>query len=200
MCGIVGFWEKSGEHEAATGQVVLTMLDALACRGPDSAGIALIGPPPETGLGKVWSIRVAPADHSVLDRLKSIGELVPASPDASPVPAGKTLRFSFRPARGISALDLETALGARRESLEVLSLGERLDLVKQVGSPARLDAAYGVSTWRGPLAVGHTRMSTESRIDLSHSQPFWGSHGVPDSATRSFNGHVTQLPPPAPAL
>ena len=32
-------------------------------------------------------------------------------------------------------------------------------------------------------------MSTESRIDLSHSQPFW-VHGVPDLAT-VHNGHVT---------
>ena len=39
------------------------------------------------------------------------------------------------------------------------------------------------------MAIGHTRMSTESRIDLSHSQPFW-VHGVPDMAT-VHNGHVT---------
>jgi glutamine phosphoribosylpyrophosphate amidotransferase len=32
-------------------------------------------------------------------------------------------------------------------------------------------------------------MSTESRIDLSHSQPFW-AHGAPDLAT-AHNGHVT---------
>jgi methylamine---glutamate N-methyltransferase subunit A len=189
MCGIVGFWDKTGGREAATGQVVLTMLDALACRGPDSAGIALIGSAPEADLDKVWSIRVTPADDRVLDRLKSIGELVPGFPDAAPEPAGNTLRFGFRPARGISALDLETAIGAHRGGLEVLSLGERLDLVKQVGSPAQLDAAHGVSNWRGPLAIGHTRMSTESRIDLSHSQPFW-AHGVPDLAT-VHNGHVT---------
>ena len=89
----------------------------------------------------------------------------------------------------MTADDVETALGARRGGLEVLSLGTRLDLVKQVGSPAQLEAAYGVSAWRGPLAIGHTRMSTESRIDLSHSQPFW-AHGVPDLAT-VHNGHVT---------
>ena len=71
----------------------------------------------------------------------------------------------------------------------MLGAGQRLDLVKQVGSPARLEAAYGISAWRGPLAVGHTRMSTESRIDLSHSQPFW-AHGVADVAT-VHNGHVT---------
>jgi glutamine phosphoribosylpyrophosphate amidotransferase len=189
MCGIVGFWDKSGGQEAATGQVVLTMLNALACRGPDSAGIALIGPPPEADLERAWSVRITPGDHRVLEKLKSIGELVPASRGPSPGPPGTTLRFGFSPARGINALDLERALGARRGFLEVLSLGERLDLVKQVGSPAQLDAAYGVSTWRGPVAIGHTRMSTESRVDLSHSQPFW-AHGVPDLAT-VHNGHVT---------
>ena len=189
MCGIVGFWDKTGGQEAALGQVVLTMLEALACRGPDSAGIALIGPPPESGLETVWSIRMTPADDRVLEKLKSIGELVPASQSASPGQPAKTLRFGFSPGRGTTALDLESALGARRGGLEVLGLGERLDLVKQVGSPAQLEAAYGVSTWRGRLAIGHTRMSTESRIDLSHSQPFW-AHGVPDLAT-VHNGHVT---------
>jgi glutamine phosphoribosylpyrophosphate amidotransferase len=80
-------------------------------------------------------------------------------------------------------------LGARRGGLEILSLGRRLDLVKQVGSPDELEATFAVSTWRGPLAIGHTRLSTESRIDLSHSQPFW-VHGTPDLAT-VHNGHVT---------
>jgi glutamine phosphoribosylpyrophosphate amidotransferase len=99
------------------------------------------------------------------------------------------LVFRIRPAPGVDADLLERALGARRGGLEVLSLGHRLDLVKQVGSPSRLESAYAVSTWSGPLAIGHTRLSTESRIDLSHSQPFW-VHGVPDLAT-VHNGHVT---------
>jgi methylamine---glutamate N-methyltransferase subunit A len=189
MCGIVAFWDKQGGQDAATGQVLLTMLDALACRGPDSAGIALIGPPPEAGFENVWSIRMTPADRCLLDRLKSIGELAIDPRYPPPGSTGTTMRFGFSPARGVTALELESVLGARRGGLEVLSLGQRLDLVKQVGSPAQLEAAYGVSTWRGPLAIGHTRMSTESRIDLSHSQPFW-AHGVPDLAT-VHNGHVT---------
>ena len=71
----------------------------------------------------------------------------------------------------------------------MLSLGKSIDLVKQVGSPDELEAAYAISKWRGLIAVGHTRMSTESRIDLSHSQPFW-VHGVADMAT-VHNGHIT---------
>jgi methylamine---glutamate N-methyltransferase subunit A len=189
MCGIVGFWDKSGRQDAASGQVVKTMLDALACRGPDSAGVALIGPAPEPGQEQVWSIRITPADEHVLDRLAPFGQLTSTSGGAAWERQGNTLRFGFRPAPGTTPLDLERALGARRGGLEVLSLGQRLDLVKQVGSPAQLEAAYAVSTWIGPLAIGHTRMSTESRIDLSHSQPFW-AHGAPDLAT-VHNGHVT---------
>jgi methylamine---glutamate N-methyltransferase subunit A len=189
MCGIVAFWDKSGGHETATGQVILSMLEALACRGPDSAGIALIGPEPEPEMAGVWLIRITPPDEELLDRLKMVGRLVAPAPAAARERQGNTLRFAFQPAPGITPLELERAIGARRGGLEVLSLGERMDLVKQVGSPSLLEELYGVSTWIGPLAIGHTRMSTESRIDLSHSQPFW-AHGVSDLAT-VHNGHVT---------
>jgi glutamate synthase domain-containing protein 1 len=192
MCGIVGFWDKTGQQEAATGRVVLTMLEALGCRGPDSAGMALIGVEPEPGEdGSDWIVRIAPAEERPLERLdrQGLGQVVRRAAGALGERSGGTLRFRFRPAPGAAAEDLERALGARRGGLEVLSLGRRLDLVKQVGSPAQLEAAYSVSTWSGPLAIGHTRMSTESRIDLSHSQPFW-VHGVPDLAT-VHNGHVT---------
>jgi glutamine phosphoribosylpyrophosphate amidotransferase len=180
MCGIVGFLDKQARGDAPAGQTVCAMLDALGCRGPDSAGIALLrGERGEDG----WTIRIAPGELRLLERLAPIGTV------SRPEPCGDTLRFQFRPAPGVSADAVEQALGACRGGLEVLSLGSQLELVKQVGSPARLEATYGVKAWRGPLAIGHTRMSTESRIDLSHSQPFW-AHGVPDLAT-VHNGHVT---------
>jgi glutamine phosphoribosylpyrophosphate amidotransferase len=72
---------------------------------------------------------------------------------------------------------------------EVVSLGRNLEIVKQVGSPANLEATYHVSRFEGTHGIGHTRLSTESRIDLSHSQPFWG-HGYPDLAI-AHNGHIT---------
>lgn len=180
MCGIVGFLDRQDRADFPTGQVVLAMLDALGCRGPDSAGAALLRSAETDG---VWSVRIAPADTTALDRLESLGGVDHVEP------AGGSLRFQFRPGPGTTPEAVETALGACRGGLEVLSLGTRLDLVKQVGSPTQLDATYRFSEWRGPLAIGHTRMSTESRIDLSHSQPFW-AHGVPDVAT-VHNGHVT---------
>jgi glutamate synthase domain-containing protein 1 len=164
------------------------MLEALACRGPDSVGAAVIGPTREDAEG-IWSVRVARAPDGALDRLGTLGEVFRAGTDGTGLGRDGTVRFDFRPAPGVTADDVERALGARRGGPEVLSLGRRLDLVKRVGAPGGLEAAYALSRWTGPLVIGHTRMSTESRIDLSHSQPFW-VHGVPDLAT-VHNGHVT---------
>jgi len=61
--------------------------------------------------------------------------------------------------------------------------------VKQTGSPENLEKTYGISRLKGTHGLGHTRLSTESRVDLSHSQPFW-SHGFPDLAI-VHNGHIT---------
>jgi len=84
---------------------------------------------------------------------------------------------------------LEHAIEGMDDDLEVVSMGRRLEIVKQVGSPQQLDATYGVSQAQGTHGIGHTRLSTESRVDLSHSQPFW-AHGVPDLAI-VHNGHIT---------
>lgn len=189
MCGIVGFRDKTGGLEGRSGRVVLSMLEALACRGPDGAGVAMIGRGCDSVASDSWLIRVAGGDEPDIDRLAGLGRVIPLRDGTCWERKRDSARFRFAPDSGVMADDLERALGARRGGLEVLALGRRLDLVKQVGSPKQLEAAYGVSEWTGPLAIGHTRLSTESRIDLSHSQPFW-VHGMPDLAT-VHNGHVT---------
>jgi glutamate synthase domain-containing protein 1 len=68
---------------------------------------------------------------------------------------------------------LARQIEAREPGAEVVSMGRRLEIVKQVGRPDDLQAAFGVSGLIGTHGLGHTRLSTESRIDLSHSQPFW---------------------------
>jgi glutamine phosphoribosylpyrophosphate amidotransferase len=84
---------------------------------------------------------------------------------------------------------LERAVEAAGEEIEVVSMGRRLEVVKQVGSPENLEATYTISALVGTHGIGHTRMSTESRVDLSHSQPFW-AHGLLDLAV-VHNGHIT---------
>lgn len=182
MCGIVGLLDKRETQDSPNGRILLSMLEALACRGPDGAGAAMLRSEP---FEEAWTVRIAPADVAAVERLSELG----LGKVERLQPQGDTLRFRIFPAPELTADGLEQALGAGPGVLEVLSLGLRLDLVKHDGSPAGLEHVYQVSGWHGPAAIGHTRMSTESRIDLSHSQPFW-AHGVPDLAT-VHNGHIT---------
>jgi len=82
-----------------------------------------------------------------------------------------------------------SAIESLDKDFEVVSIGHRLEIVKQTGSPDNLEKTYGVSHFTGTHGIGHTRLSTESRVDLSNSQPFW-SHGFPDLAI-VHNGHIT---------
>jgi glutamine phosphoribosylpyrophosphate amidotransferase len=88
-----------------------------------------------------------------------------------------------------TAADAERWVRDSFPDCEVVSVGHRLEVVKQVGSPAQLERDHAVSRKAGTHGIGHTRLSTESRVDLSHSQPFW-ARGVPDLAT-AHNGHIT---------
>ncbi len=110
MCGIVGFVDRTGRQGAPTGTIVLGMLEALACRGPDGAGIALIRDPAPSGHDGAWEFRVAPlAEASGLGEsagtLGRLGEVIEAHAE------GDTVRYVFRPNPGVAADDLERALG-----------------------------------------------------------------------------------------
>lgn len=179
MCGIVGYLDKQATPEQPVGRVLLHMLQALSCRGPDSAGVALFGPPGD------WHLRLSvPESHkpdAVIQELNHIGVVVFRHYDNGVYDASLSSRVGLA---NVENLILRNVPGA-----EVICLGQRLDLFKQVGSPEHLEVTYRISERTGTHGIGHTRLSTESRVDLSHSQPFW-AHGVPDLAT-VHNGHVT---------
>lgn len=200
MCGIVGFLDKTGNRQAAVGQVLFDMLSALDRRGPDSSGVAIYSdltdvPDKAHQAGAPrYVARVNLGEHGpfesvaqrVIEQVTSVATVLESRIQ------GPSLRLLLEspepPARVERAIE---AAGAARPTheLEVVSLGRRLELVKQVGSPANLDKTYAISSNRGTHGIGHTRMSTESRVDLSHSQPFWAHGGVDVSVVH--NGHIT---------
>jgi glutamate synthase domain-containing protein 1 len=158
MCGIVGFLDRRGGSDLPVGRTLLAMLEALGCRGPDSAGVAVFGP-----ARPFWLVRLAmPGVRGVRDAIQSKLQ---------------------------TAAEVERWVGQEFPGAEIVSLGRQVEILKQVGSPGQLEATYGIRKLTGTHGIGHTRLSTESRVDLSHSQPFW-AHGVPDLAT-VHNGHIT---------
>ena len=160
------------------------MLDALACRGPDSAGMALFGEARPDQL--VARVKLGDGEENCrfTPTVEEIARKFGAHEFSQ---AGSYLRFLFAENGDLRAFI--SAVESIAEGVEVVSIGRRLEIVKQVGSPAGLERSYGVSGFHGGHGIGHTRLSTESVVDLSHSQPFWG-HGYPDLAI-VHNGHIT---------
>ena len=187
MCGIIGFLDKTnGSAHRHLGRILLDELQALACRGPDSAGVAMFGPPGDSR----YAVRVKLSDHGdIAPRAGRLAALLETSEVSSREFSTVAAYARFVVDGGIDLGELVASIECLDEEIEVVSVGRQLDIVKQVGSPANLEETYGISRARGTHGIGHTRLSTESRVDLSHSQPFW-SHGHPDVAI-VHNGHIT---------
>jgi methylamine---glutamate N-methyltransferase subunit A len=184
MCGIAGYLVRSG-REQAVGSVVLAMLEGLARRGPDSAGVALFRSRPADD-DVCWirlpvALEPGAADEIVRDRLAAVAEIR----TAEQYPGLLRLELAGRPTPDA----VRAAIEHLNEDFEVVSFGRSMELVKQVGHPDALERSFALAGFRGTHGIGHTRLSTESRVDLSHSQPFW-VRGVADVAT-VHNGHIT---------
>ncbi len=185
MCGIAGYFDKTGNDSAAIGAVVLKMLEALGARGPDSAGVALYG-----GRAKgemVLRIKVGENGSVAKNATRLVAEARKLGKVSKSATTAEYLRLALK-YQG-DPKELERRLESVAAGVEIVSMGRRLEIVKQVGSPQNLDATYGIAKLTGTHGIGHTRLCTESKVDLSHSQPFW-AHGCPDLAV-VHNGHIT---------
>src|SRR5579872_2897601 len=184
MCAILGFLDKAGGSTAPIGQVLLRMLLAVGCRGPDSTGVAIWGGDKH---GLVLQVKLgehgdfAARAAGLLERVDALVRVREhAVTDAY---LRLVIDDQAEPERIVETIEDDDP------ATEVVSMGRRLEILKQVGSPQDLEETYGISRLAGTHGIAHTRLSTESRIDLSHSQPFW-AHGMPDVAT-AHNGHIT---------
>src|SRR5216117_1780348 len=185
MCGLVGYLDRKGKSQTPLGEILYKMTSGLCRRGPDSAGVALYGP----SQVKRMKLRVKLGEQG--DFCSQGLKLVEAISGFTRVYESETIAEYQRLVvdAGCDPVVLERAIEKISPQFEVVSLGSQLEIVKQVGSPENLNATYHVRTFTGTQGIGHTRLSTESRVDLSHSQPFW-AHGLPDLAT-VHNGHIT---------
>src|SRR5262249_54665526 len=146
MCGIVGYMDRTGGQQGRLGDAILGLLNALECRGPDSSGVALFGPP---------------QDHQYVVRVK-LGESGDLKQKADLL-SGLVGRISTTGSYARFLTDGDTdhkQLTARIEALdpdfEVVSIGRELEIVKQVGSPRNLEADYHISSMCGTHGLGHT--------------------------------------------
>jgi amidophosphoribosyltransferase len=165
MCGIVGLLVKKPELHAQLGAMMVPMLVGMTERGPDSAGLA------------VYTAPVSEPEHKL--SLYSGEHAV----DWSDLKDRVSAAFGLHPgmaAHGNHAV-LTTAADADRVSawlkrhapqVAVLSIGQSIDLYKDVGAPAEIARRYDFARLQGSHLVGHTRMATESAVTPAHAHPF----------------------------
>jgi methylamine---glutamate N-methyltransferase subunit A len=165
MCGIVGLLLKKPSLRDRLGALMVPMLVGMTERGPDSAGLAVYTSPVGefehklslySGGDKIdWAdlLRHLSADIAGMHQIAVNGNHAVLTTAADPE-------------------DLTAWLLDRTPNVAVLSVGQSIDLYKDVGAPADIAARYGFQSLRGSHVVGHTRMATESAVTPAHAHPF----------------------------
>ena len=165
MCGIVGLFFKNPELEPELGHYFSAMLDCMSSRGPDSAGFAVYGEDAPSGCLK---LTLQHPDEQF---------------DWRGLADALNHRFQEKPEWKVNAthacfvLPVDEAavrawLHAHVPGITVMSVGRRIEIMKEVGLPAAVLQRFNVRHMRGSHAIGHTRMATESAVTTAGSHPF----------------------------
>jgi methylamine---glutamate N-methyltransferase subunit A len=178
MCGIAGLIHRDGAGNV--GQEMTVMLQALKHRGPDSTGFALYGAPGRNEY--IMRFKVAEQDDlktgfkiheqikdrrkQVDQRLRELGVIVLASDPATEYAFRYRIQYDGDLKKVADYLeDIEGA--------EILSLGHALELIKDLGDSKTVSDQYKLSKMKGTHGIGHTRMATESDVDIRSAHPYW---------------------------
>ncbi len=178
MCGIAGLIHRGKSSDV--GSEMTSMLQSLKHRGPDSTGFALYGTPEKNQYIMRFKVaeqedmkngfeihdEVIERQKEVDDRLEKLGVKVNLRDEATEYSHRYT--FSFDGDMRKMADYVEDI-----EGVEILSIGEGLELIKDLGDATVVSDQYGLSGFNGTHAIGHTRMATESDVDIRSAHPYW---------------------------
>ena len=178
MCGIAGII-----HRGSTGNIggeMSSMLQSLRHRGPDSTGFAIYGVPrsgelvmrfkvaeqEETLDGFKIAVQLVERRAEVDRRIESLGGEIVSAEEATDYAFRYHVKFDGDLKRLVDYIE-------EVEGAEILSMGDALELIKDLGDAERVSNQYSLSEFTGSHAIGHTRMATESDVDIRSAHPYW---------------------------
>ena len=178
MCGIAGLIHRG--KASNIGQEMTAMLQALKHRGPDSTGFALYGPPDherhvmrlkfaeQEDVAKGFDIhnQIRTRKASVEERLEELGAVVHEEIEATEYAHRYVISFDGDLKRLADYVE-------DLEGVEILSLGHGLELIKDLGDALSVSDQYDIGQFQGSHGIGHTRMATESDVDIRSAHPYW---------------------------
>ncbi len=183
MCGIAGILYKGKQPDNEVGEALISMLDGCQHRGPDSTGFALYHRPDADRLRLRFFVgEGGEADTAIADIKDRLAEFQAEIVDEESI--GTTYRMTIR-----FFGDLQKLAYAMEHAAKVISIGESLDIIKDVGGAHDVDDTYHVEEFKGSHGIGHVRLATESDVAPEASHPFWAT-GFADVAI-VHNGQIT---------
>lgn len=165
MCGIVGLFLKDKALEPQLGSMLTDMLVTMTDRGPDSAGIAIYGTDSDDKSKLTVQSDKPDDDFAGLDK-----ELASAIGTAVSMRL-KDTHAVLEIAEGKTEA-ARTALKELRPDVRVMSVGDTVEIYKEVGLPKDVADRFDVRSMGGSHGIGHTRMATESAITTMGAHPF----------------------------
>lgn len=178
MCGIAGLIHRG--KSSGVGSEMTSMLQALKHRGPDSTGFAVYGnandgeyvmrfkvaEAEDMGHGFGMPAKIAARIAEVEKRLGEHGAVIKSRDTATEYAQ-----------RWVISHDGNTEALARYvedvEGTEILSMGNALELIKDLGDATVVSDQYKLGDFQGTHSIGHTRMATESDVDIRSAHPYW---------------------------
>ncbi len=167
MCGIVGLFFKNPSLQPRLGELFSEMLDCMSGRGPDSAGFAIYGDDVPEGNLKI-TLQHSQTGFPWKKLVSEMGRALKAKSAPRFRVNSTHAVFSIR----ASEEDVRRFLRARHPEVVIMSIGRRIEIMKEVGTPASVIDRFGVRGMKGSHAIGHTRMATESAVSTAGSHPF----------------------------
>lgn len=176
MCGIAGIIHRDGPSDM--GAELTKMLQSMKHRGPDSTGYALYGQPDD--LVTIRFMLAEPKEYGgfgveeKLERSRAEVESRLAKIGADLATINSETGYAFRATVRYDG-DLKPLADYLEDvpGCEVLSLGNSLEIVKDLGDANTVMDQYNLDGIRGTHGIGHVRMATESDVDLASAHPYW---------------------------
>lgn len=169
MCGIAGVIYRTREDYRNLGLDLLRLIQPLESRGPDSCGIGLYGNSVEPQQVKVLLLSEGNVQwESVKQALGELAEVV----KFESVGTGYRATLQWRDDQYFSIEELRARLVKSFPQLHLMSMGQQLEIYKEVGAASNLFEKYNLEGFAGSHGIAHTRMATESVVDTYHSHPF----------------------------
>jgi len=169
LCGIAGVIYHSLEYYRHLGSDLLSLIEPLESRGPDSCGVGLYGKAEQPSLFKVLLLAEGNIPwQEVKQSLSQLTEVV----KFEDIGTGCRAVLRSEDDNCLNFLELRTELARSFPGLHLLSMGQQLEIYKEIGAANHLFGKYNLKGFAGTHGIAHTRMATESVVDTCHSHPF----------------------------